>query len=690
MSLDELPENGPASPGASQDLEALFFRLFLRLMDAPAERVAAEIFAAQRDLCRALDLDRSALWQTTPHAPDQLFVTHVYDADRDGRTTAGADGSVERAGTRDFLLSGDSAITWHAEASSRFPWLMRRVLAGETTAITDPGALPPEAAHDAAVLRGFGTLSTVIVPLLADDTVLGCLSFATTRRSCEWTPDLVARFERLAQVFAKALARARAQNLLREREAEAELSAAAAAAGLWQLDLSTGWVSATPTALALYGFDPDAGGVSIEDVIARVHADDRALLRDRMRWAREHEEHYAQDYRLTLPDGRERWIQARGRPFATAAGEPPDCILGASIDITERKEAEARLGAALAELGRLRDRLQNENLYLQHEVARRRGSALIVGTSAPLRRALSLAEQVAPTMSTVLLLGETGTGKERFAATIHDLSPRRQRPMVKVNCAAMPATLIESELFGRERGAYTGALTRQIGRFELAHESTIFLDEIGDLPLETQVKLLRVIDSREFERLGSPTPVRVNVRIIAATNRDLEAAVREGRFREDLFFRLNVFPIVLPPLRERSEDIPLLVREFADELQQAMGRRAGTIPAEDLRALQQYSWPGNIRELRNLIERAMISADGPVLRILPPASPRPPAEGSAGDSVRRGTPKLQDLERDHILAVLQQVGWRIRGASGAAAILGLPPTTLEHRMARLGIHRPGR
>jgi transcriptional regulator with GAF, ATPase, and Fis domain len=321
-------------------------------------------------------------------------------------------------------------------------------------------------------------------------------------------------------------------------------------------------------------------------------------------------------------------------------------------------------------------------VYLRDEIRQRQNPSQIVGTSAEIRRTLDLVAQVAPTAATVLLLGETGTGKERAAAAIHELSPRRSRPMVKVNCAAIPATLIESELFGREKGAYTGALTKQIGRFELASGSTLFLDEIGDLPIETQTKLLRVIETREFERLGSSNPIHVDVRLIAATNKDLDLAVREGRFREDLFFRLNVFPIPLPALRERPADIPLLVKALVDELCESMRKPFEAVSRASLLALQHYHWPGNIRELRNVIERAMITSDGPVLNIEPPATGARPAGAEATS--------LKALERAHILAVLQETGWRIRGPRGAAVILGLPPTTLENRMIRLGIARPGK
>jgi transcriptional regulator with GAF, ATPase, and Fis domain len=308
-------------------------------------------------------------------------------------------------------------------------------------------------------------------------------------------------------------------------------------------------------------------------------------------------------------------------------------------------------------------------------------TGVIVGQSAAIRRVLEQAQQVAATGSTTLLLGDTGTGKELIATHIHELSARRGRPMVRVNCAAIPHSLIESELFGREKGAFTGAMARQIGRFELADHSTIFLDEIGDLPPDVQVKLLRVIEERRIERLGSPRSLPVDVRIIAATHRNLEKRMAEGAFREDLFYRLNVFPIQVPPLRDRVEDIPLLVWRFVDEFVRSFGKRIDSIQKDSMTALQQYSWPGNIRELRNVVERAMIGATSSELVIaLPPTS--------ASAALR--SDRLVDVEREHIRNVLQTSGWRIRGVAGAADRLGLPPTTLETRMAKLGIVRPPR
>jgi transcriptional regulator with GAF, ATPase, and Fis domain len=305
----------------------------------------------------------------------------------------------------------------------------------------------------------------------------------------------------------------------------------------------------------------------------------------------------------------------------------------------------------------------------------------VVGQSPAIRRVLELIQQVAATDTTVLLLGETGTGKELFATQIHELGARRQRAMVRTNCAAIPATLIESELFGREKGAFTGALSRQVGRFELAHSSTIFLDEIGDLTVDVQVKLLRVLEEGQIERLGSPQPVKVDARVIAATHRNVEQRVLEGTFREDLYYRLNVFPIRVPPLRERLEDIPLLAWRFVDEFARAFGKRIESIASASLTALKQHSWPGNIRELRNVVERAMITSTGPELVIAPLCSPALAARRSS---------RLADVEKEHIRTVLDSTGWRIRGAGGAADQLGLKPTTLETRLQKLGLTRPVR
>jgi transcriptional regulator with GAF, ATPase, and Fis domain len=295
-----------------------------------------------------------------------------------------------------------------------------------------------------------------------------------------------------------------------------------------------------------------------------------------------------------------------------------------------------------------------------------------------MRKVLGQVEQVARTDATVLLLGETGTGKELLARAIHRLSARKDRPLVTVNCASLPPTLIESELFGREKGAYTGALTRMAGRFELADRSTLFLDEIGELPLELQSKLLRFLEEGSFERLGSSKPIHVDVRIVAATNRDIGQEVKDGKFRRDLFYRLNVFPIVIPPLRERREDIPLLVRAVVKEFQKKMGKEIESIPKKTMEALRTYSWPGNVRELRNLIEHAMILSKGKILNI---QVPKP----ASSETYSAGT--LEDMERMHVMAVLEKTGWRISGQGGAAELLGLKRTTLYSKIKKLGIRQ---
>jgi formate hydrogenlyase transcriptional activator len=308
----------------------------------------------------------------------------------------------------------------------------------------------------------------------------------------------------------------------------------------------------------------------------------------------------------------------------------------------------------------------------------------IVGTSAALRRALHQVETVAPTDSTVLIYGETGTGKELIARAIHNLSPRHPNAFVKLNCAAIPTGLLESEIFGHEKGAFTGAVTQRIGRFELAHRGTVFLDEIGEVPLELQPKLLRVLQDREFERLGSPRTLRTDARLIAATNRDLAAMVEAQTFRADLFYRLNVFPVHVPPLRERPDDIPLLVRYFAQQFARRMHKTIETIPADTMQQLIRYPWPGNIRELQNIIERAVILSPGPVLQVpLTDLTPRAiPAGPTPHDT-------LEEAERKHIMAVLRETGWVLGGPHGAAVRLGLKRSTLQFRMRKLGITRPG-
>ena len=335
---------------------------------------------------------------------------------------------------------------------------------------------------------------------------------------------------------------------------------------------------------------------------------------------------------------------------------------------------------AFQEIAELKDKLAAEKVYLEDEIRTEYNFEEVIGQSPALKRVLHQVETVAPTDSAVLICGETGTGKELIARAIHDLSRRRQRTLVKVNCAAIPTGLLESELFGHERGAFTGAIAQRIGRFELADGGTLFLDEVGDIPLELQPKLLRVLQEQEFERLGSTRTRRVHVRVVAATNRNLDEMVAEGTFRNDLYYRLNVFPITLPPLRERPEDIPPLVRYFVQKFARRMNKRVETVPADAMAALAQYAWPGNVRELENAVERAVILTSGSALRV-------PLSEFRARPAALTGVATLEATERQAILRALHDTNWVLGGPHGAATRLGLKRTTLQSRIRKLGIHR---
>jgi len=352
-------------------------------------------------------------------------------------------------------------------------------------------------------------------------------------------------------------------------------------------------------------------------------------------------------------------------------------------EIEVRKRAEESLQGTYAEIKRLKDRLQEENIYLRREVDRQFNFGEIIGQSNVLSQVFVRVEQVSPLNATVLLLGETGTGKGVVARAIHSRSVRKDRPLITVNCATLPATLVESELFGREKGAFTGADARQIGRFELADGGTIFLDELGELPLELQCKLLRVLQNGEFERLGSSRTIKTDVRIIAATNRNLEKEIHNGKFRADLFYRLNVFPITIPPLRQRKEDIPLLVNHFVAKFNKKIGKKIKTVSTDTLNVLQEYQWPGNVRELESVIERAVIISQGTALQVLDQFD----TFQKAGELVGQEVKALVELEYNHILQVLQKTGWRIEGKNGAALLLGLNPSTLRARMHKHGIFR---
>ena len=426
----------------------------------------------------------------------------------------------------------------------------------------------------------------------------------------------------------------------------------------------------------------DFTGRSMEEELGEgwtrhIHPEDYDAVLETFVTKLDQRETFEVEYRLRRSDGEYRWVYASGVPRFSPDGTYLGYI-GTAIDITERKESEVALQTAHEELHQLKNQLEAENIYLQQELQLDEKFGEIVGQSDAIKYVLFKINQVAPTDSTVLITGETGTGKELAARAIHGASSRKDRPLIKVNCGALSPTLIESELFGHEKGAFTGAFGRKQGRFELANGGTIFLDEIGELPPELQVKLLRVIQENEFERLGGSKTIKVDVRIIAATNRNLKLEVEQGTFREDLWYRLNVYPITMPPLRQRKDDIPLLIEHFVSTYAKKAGKTISSVSPRVMQSLQAHSWPGNVRELANVIERAVIHTQASVLQVVDQfeeVADQPP------------TQTLEEVEREYIIQTLENTGWRIEGPYGAAKILGMNPSTLRTRMLKLGIQR---
>ncbi|HEY7321844.1 MAG TPA: sigma 54-interacting transcriptional regulator [Candidatus Binatia bacterium] len=486
-------------------------------------------------------------------------------------------------------------------------------------------------------------------------------------------------------LFLQRARRRRAERELRESQEFMELSTGAAELGLWVRDLDGGELWANTRLRSLFGFGPNET-FGFEDIIGRIHPDDRARLMAEVERTRPAGVPFEGEFRAILPDGAERWVAAKGRTV-----EEPDhkgaLRMGVVFDISERKRAEQNLSAALVEIQGLKERLEEENLYLREEIFEVKGFDEIVGKSDAVKYVLTRVEQVAKTDATVLLQGETGVGKELIARAIHERSSRSNGPQVKLNCATLPEALVESELFGHERGAFTGADRQRKGRFELADGGTILLDEVGELPVGTQAKLLRVLQEGEFERVGGSSTIKVSVRVIAATNRKLDDEVSAGRFRQDLFYRLNVYPITIPPLRERRDDIPLLVSHYAREIGERLGKTIHEVPAQVMREFMKYNWPGNIRELQNVIERAVIVSSDGVLRLPEPLAQATTAPAGEGEAFKEPLTisTLDEAERKHILRALEATGWRIEGPKGAAAMLKLHPSTLRFRMKKLGL-----
>jgi formate hydrogenlyase transcriptional activator len=656
----------PISTGEEQrPFERLITDVSLPFINSSGAHLDTNIETALRAICDSLRLDYSALVQWDK-ATELFVITHCW------------------------VVNG--SVSGRRFSQRDIPWLAYSILRGKSIQFGRTSKYSSEAAKDVEALCHSDIESALLFPLKSSDQILGFVCFACSRAEHEWPDGVGERLHVIAEVFANTLARNRSEDELVQSQERRVLEAD---------ERFRHAIESFPTAVILADESGSIIRVNSRTSLAFGYTQEELLgqpvellLPQRFRGVHgahraEFASHASSRFMGTgqalfglRKDGSEFQVDVALSPMQTPEGI---LVLSAITDITDRKISEqalidlnARLLAANEQIRSMKEDLEREQVSFNHEIKLESNHDEIVGRSQAILRVLLSAEQVAATDSAVLLLGETGSGKELVARAIHKHSKRGARAMVNVNCAALPASLVENELFGRERGAYTGALTREVGRFELANHSTIFLDEVGELPLELQAKLLRVLQEGEFERLGSSKTIHVDVRLIAATSRDLEAAVREGKFREDLFYRLNVFPIRVPPLRERRDDIPMLTWHFLQMLGSRMGRDVSTVRASTMKAFQAYAWPGNVRELRNVIERSLIIHQGTVFEADLP-------EGAGVSSVV-GT-KIEEVDRDHIFRILERTGWRVRGPGGAAEALGLKPTTLEARMKKLGIVR---
>jgi len=479
-------------------------------------------------------------------------------------------------------------------------------------------------------------------------------------------------------------ARKDTEERLRRSEADLLEAQRLSHAGSWRHELASDSFTVSPEVLRIRGVASADPLSTIDRMYSGIHPDDRSRVRNTYEAAQRQKGEFDAEYRIVLSDGTIKHLHTIGHPVLNESGDVVEYI-GTGMDVTEQRQSQAALEQAFDEIKRLKDRLQDENLALREEIDQASMFEEIVGASAALKTVLSHVTKVAPTDSSVLISGETGTGKELIARAIHKHSRRADRAFVSLNCAATPPSLIASELFGHEKGAFTGAVQQRRGRFELAHSGTIFLDEIGEIPMDTQVVLLRVLQERQIERVGGSRAIPVDVRVIAASNRDLPAAIAAGTFRSDLFYRLNVFPIHVPALRQRPDDIPILVEYFVKRFAEKMAKRIRQIEKRTLELCERYQWPGNIRELQNIVERSVILCSGETFSIdeawFSSQSPLRPDGSSPLPHA------LQDQEKEMIEAALAKSQGRVAGPRGAAAKLGIPPSTLESKIKQLKIEK---
>jgi len=639
--------------------ERLLTDLSARYVDLPWDRIDLEIESGLEQIRELFGLDRCGLFKILP-AEESICLTHL------------------------ALGKGIAPVPKGVNLVPHFPWITSRILLDEIVSI-NTDEFPPEASIDRKNARELVPFHYGLhIPLTLKGDVRYMIGMTVDRSENIPGADFIPRLRLLGEIIIGTLEHVTAAQLLRESEEKYRIVADFNYDWEYWTDLDGSLKYVSPSCERISGYRPrqflDDPALYRKIVVS----EDRNIWEAHYRVSREEPKAREIQFRIRRSNGSICWIEHACQPVRGKKGE----LLGfraSNRDITTRKEAEIELRKAYAEIERLRKQVEADRTYLREEIKVAHDHENIIGDSDVIKYVLFRAEQIAPTDTTVLILGETGTGKELIARAIHNAGTRKERPLIKVNCAALPANLIESELFGHEKGAFTGAVVNRVGRFELADGATLFLDEIGELPLDLQPKLLRVLQDGEFERLGSSQTRRTDVRVIAATNRDMETDVQQKQFRMDLWYRLSVFTISIPPLRERSEDIEQLVNFMVTRFKKKLGKPIDSIPTDALDHLRGYAWPGNVRELENVIERAVINTSGNVLQ-LAEALKTGPAKKAAQQAPF--IKSLAEMERAHILRALQKTNWQIHGPGGAAALLDINPSTLRGRMRKQGIQRP--
>ncbi|MEN6620961.1 MAG: sigma 54-interacting transcriptional regulator [Smithella sp.] len=645
-------------PGQNMHFESLLLDLTGRFAKISADQLDIEIGKALEQTCKFFGCDRSILLKVLP---DKTLWKIIHAA------------VVKNIPPVPVGKNLHAAIN---------PWAFKKLIQKrEVISLVRLDDLPAEANVDKQTWSETGVQSCLLIPIIRDLCVNYIIVLHSIKGELIWPEEFIPKLQLVGEILTSVMERRNREQALSEIEERFRLAMESVGAGIWILDKDRNIIQHTVKFREIFQFGPNEN-LSLNRFLEAIHPEDCGKVKEHFLSGSDSEELSEIEFRTISSNGCVRWVTARGWASNTISGQS-SCLMNVFIDNTDRKEMELRLHENVEEIKRLKARLEEDSFCPRGEVENGDGFEKIIGESETMKYVLFRARQVANTDATVLILGETGTGKGLIANAVHEMSNRRNKRLVTINCAAIPANLIESELFGREKGAFTGAHTTQMGRFEMANGGTIFLDEIGEMPLELQGKLLRVLQDGEFEKLGSCKTIRVDVRVIAATNRDLKTEVRNGRFREELYYRLHVFLVSVPSLRKRIEDIPLLVNYFVDKYSRKYGRQIQIIPKSVIKTLQEYQWPGNIRELEHVIEGAIIAGTGMTLSLIDPLE-RVNAKDGEDESLK----SLATIEQEHISKVLQKTRWKIDGKDGAAAILGLNPSTLRFRIKKLNIIRP--